>query len=309
FSLKVKDPSSQRYEVPLPGGTPQTEAYTQDVLYTTEYQHDPFGFVVQRKSNGRVLMNTTVAPLLFADQYLQLSTTLASSLVSGLGEHYTPLVLDLNWTSLTLWNRDMAPHDPGISSTSPPGTYPPFEDGVKRDVFLKNATGHILIGKNPNKILRFYHLDYCYKSLVCFSLNITQTGVVGGQLNSGTICMSAQQKLSSHYNLHNLYGLTEAYATHRSLKSYRELLYYFYTAVLQFSLFGVPLVGADICGFEGNTTEELCVRWMQLGAFYPLMRNHNDRPNAVRLRCILWDFFCCICNHGPGIFVSYHEKM
>lgn len=55
-------------------------------------------------------MNTTVAPLLFADQYLQLSTALASSLVSGLGEHYTSLALDLNWTSLTLWNRDVAPH-------------------------------------------------------------------------------------------------------------------------------------------------------------------------------------------------------
>lgn len=55
-------------------------------------------------------MNTTVAPLLFADQYLQLSTSLASSLVSGLGEHYTSLILNLNWTTLTLWNRDMAPH-------------------------------------------------------------------------------------------------------------------------------------------------------------------------------------------------------
>ncbi|XP_058510620.1 lysosomal alpha-glucosidase-like isoform X5 [Solea solea] len=37
--------------------------------------------------------------------------------------------------------------DPGISSTSPTGTYPPFDDGLKRDVFIKNVTGHILIGK------------------------------------------------------------------------------------------------------------------------------------------------------------------
>jgi len=57
--------------------------------------------------------------------------------------------------------------------------------------------------------------------------------------------------------------------------------------VLAMQMFGVPLVGADICGFNGDTSEELCARWMALGAFSPFSRNHNAK-DPVAQEPYLW---------------------
>jgi len=49
------------------------------------------------------------------------------------------------------------------------------------------------------------------------------------------------------------------------------------TGVMASNIAGVPLAGADICGYNGDTNADLCTRWYTVGSFYPFSRNHNAR--------------------------------
>lgn len=64
------------------------------------------------------------------------------------GMHYIPLV------------------DAGVSGSEVPGTYPPYDEGVKMDIFVKNASGQIFIGKvwNSGKLFIKINLieNACY---------------------------------------------------------------------------------------------------------------------------------------------------
>jgi len=136
----------------------------------------------------------------------------------------------------------------------------------------------------------------------------------GIQLSDRTINMSSIQSTPYgdvlHYNVHNLYGYTEGVATRRALESIQgtrstiisrstfagagyhyshwlgdnkstyQDLYYSIPGILMMNMFGIPLVGADIGGFNGNSNAQLLARWMQLGNFYPFSRNHNTYNGA-----------------------------
>lgn len=237
--------------------------------------------------------------------------------------------------------------DCGISDSQPRGGYLPYDLGLKWGIFINDSQGvKPLEGKvwpgttvwpdfsNPNTqnywtlLVKDFHKKVGFDGMWIdmdepsnFITGSTHScpknssienppyvpAVHGGVLRYFTICPSAKQYLSLHYDLHNMYGMMETKASYNALLAshgkrpfvisrstfpgqgkygghwtgdnfarYHDMAMSI-PAILNFNLFGIPMVGADICGFNLNTTEQLCQRWHQLGAFYPFSRNHNAK--------------------------------
>lgn len=110
----------------------------------------------------------------------------------------------------------------------------------------------------------------------------------------------------SHEAWHNMYGLAMSKATHEGMKrllsgerpfvltrsgyagiqrfaavwtgdnrSYWEHMAMFMPMGMNLGFSGVAFCGSDIGGFEHSTSGELLARWMQMGVFSPLCRNHS----------------------------------
>jgi alpha-glucosidase (family GH31 glycosyl hydrolase) len=143
--------------------------------------------------------------------------------------------------------------------------------------------------------------------------NLTMPWTPGYDLNTNTLDMASIHydaypsipNSNIEYNYHSLYGYLESkttsqwfmskktrpfiisrstfaghgqWASHWLGDNYSQwnFIEYSIVGVFNFGMFGIPMVGADICGFKGNSNLELCVRWTELGTLYPFARNHND---------------------------------
>lgn len=56
---------------------------------------------------------------------------------------------------------------------------------------------------------------------------------------------------------------------------------------LQHMMAGIPMFGANACGYDLNTDYDLCSRWMAMAAFMPFYRNHNS-GSAIPQEPYLW---------------------
>uniref|UniRef100_A0A8C4JJE3 alpha-glucosidase n=1 Tax=Dromaius novaehollandiae TaxID=8790 RepID=A0A8C4JJE3_DRONO len=110
FRFKITDPKTQRFEVPHEHVGPFSGSAASNLKYKVEVNQNPFGITVTRISNGRVLFDTNIGPLQYADQYLQLSIKLPSSNIYGVGEHvHKQYRHDVYWKTWPMFSRDIAP--------------------------------------------------------------------------------------------------------------------------------------------------------------------------------------------------------
>lgn len=133
------------------------------------------------------------------------------------------------------------------------GTYPPFDNGLEMDVFIKNASNKLLIGKVWNKSGKTVWPDFSHPNATLYWTQLYRrfheevpfdgswndmneisnfvTGSLDGcpknqfenppylpggrALQQKTLCMSAKQAAGVHYNVHNLYALYQAIVTYK----------------------------------------------------------------------------------------------
>lgn len=159
-----------------------------------------------------------------------------SSTISYLRTTPTPGVRNVNYPPYVI-NHGQTGHDLAVHAVSPNATHV----GGVQEYDMHNLWGHQILNATYQGLLKVFPEKRPF--------------VLGRSTFSGS------GKWAGHWGGDNY--------------SKWANMYFSISQALQFSLFGIPMFGVDACGFNGNTDEELCNRWMQMSAFFPFYRNHN----------------------------------
>ena len=134
----------------------------------------------------------------------------------------------------------------------------PYFPGGKKPISLKSINENALIYGNNfiydvKPLLSYYQTKYTYEYLEKKSkirpFVLSRSTTIG----------------SGKYTFH---WLGDNFSNYDNLKDS-------ISGIFNFNIFGIPFTGSDICGFMDNSDKNLCIRWYNLGVFYPFSRNHN----------------------------------
>lgn len=204
--------------------------------------------------------------------------------------------------------------DPGVKVEE---GYHIYDQGIKDDYFVKSPNGEIyenVVWPGDSVYPDFGKIEVQkwwadnQKFLVDLGIrgvwnDMNEPAGFDGELPEDLLFHDGE-KISTHAEMHNVYGHLMSKATYEGLKKYDKRRPFVITracysgsqkyatgwtgdnhsiwAHLQMAipqlcnlgLSGMSYIGTDIGGFGSDTTAELLTRWIQVGCFSPLFRNH-----------------------------------
>jgi alpha-glucosidase len=203
--------------------------------------------------------------------------------------------------------------------------YPPYETGMKDDVFVKNPDGSVFVGTvwPGDSVFPDFTLTKARDWWGGLYKDFVAMGVAGfwNDMNEPSVFQRADKTMPldtrhrlddgttlDHRAVHNVFGMENVRATYDGLRKLQPnerpfvLTRAAYAGTQRFAatwtgdnsstwnhltmstpmllsmgLCGYTLVGDDIGGFAGTPPADLLTRWIELGAFNPIFRDHTAK--------------------------------
>ena len=206
--------------------------------------------------------------------------------------------------------------------------YFPYDDGMRKDMFVKNPDGTVYVGKvwPGDSVFPDFTLTRAREWWGTLYKDFAAMGVAGfwNDMNEPAIFSTPTQTMpletrhrmddgsyQEHRAIHNIYGMENVRGTYDGLLKLRpnerpfiltraaypgtqrfaatwsgdnsstwNHLRISIPLMLNLGISAYPLVGSDIGGFIGSPPPDLLTRWIEVGAFNPIYRDHTGKGTA-----------------------------